>query len=73
MVEQIAGAGQGSQALEPLDGVSGWTRFGSWLLERVLTIVALGVGWIIWAIALRGGQVKHPQKNDEPNDLGPRD
>ena len=54
MVEQIAGAEQGSQALEPLDGVSGWTRFGSWLLERVLTIVTLGVGWIIWAIALRG-------------------
>ncbi len=54
MVEQIISEEGKSIVLEPLDGVSGWTRFGSWLLERVLTIVTLGIGWIIWAIALRG-------------------
>ena len=61
MVEQIISEEGKSIVLEPLDGVSGWTRFGSWLLERVLTIVTLGIGWIIWAITL-GVQVKHPQK-----------
>ena len=54
MVEQIISEEGKSIVLEPLDGVSGWTRFGSWLLERVLMIVTLGIGWIIWAIALRG-------------------
>ncbi len=54
MVEQIISEQGKSIVLEPLNGVSGWTRFGSWLLERVLTIVTLGIGWIIWAIALRG-------------------
>jgi|TARA_B100001540_G_scaffold194704_1_gene171526 hypothetical protein len=54
MVEQIISEEGKSIVLEPLDGVSGWTRFGSWLLERVLMIVTLGIGWIIWAITLRG-------------------
>ena len=54
MVEQIISEEGKSIVLEPLDGVSGWTRFGSWLLDRVLMIVTLGIGWIIWAITLRG-------------------
>ena len=54
MVEQMISEEGKSIVLEPLDGVSGWTRFGSWLLERVLMIVTLGIGWIIWAITLRG-------------------
>ena len=54
MDQQVVSEGRRSLLLEPLDGVSGWTRFGSWLLERVLVIVTLGIGWIIWAITLRG-------------------
>tara|TARA_Y100000590_G_scaffold452682_1_gene596282 strand:- start:64 stop:471 length:408 start_codon:yes stop_codon:yes gene_type:complete len=54
VVDQIISEERKNILLEPLDGVSGWTRFGSWLLERVLMIVTLGIGWIIWAITLRG-------------------
>ena len=54
MVEPIISEEKKNIVLEPLEGVSGWTRFGSWLLERVLMIVTLGIGWIIWAITLRG-------------------
>jgi uncharacterized RDD family membrane protein YckC len=39
---------------EELIGVSPGTRFLSYLLEMVLIIVTLIIGWIIWAMTLSG-------------------
>ena len=39
---------------ENLIGVSGWARFGAYVLEIVLVFVTLVIGWIIWALSLRG-------------------
>lgn len=30
-------------------------RLASWLLELLLMVVTLGIGWVIWAIILSGG------------------
>ncbi len=35
-------------------GVSAWARLGSSLLEPLLAMVTLGIGWIIWAFTLSG-------------------
>ncbi len=35
-------------------GVSGWLRFGTAIVENLLIIVTLGIGWIIWAFTLSG-------------------
>jgi uncharacterized RDD family membrane protein YckC len=35
-------------------GVSGWLRFGTALVENLLILVTLGIGWIIWAFTLSG-------------------
>lgn len=39
---------------ENLIGVSGWARLGAYILEIVLFFVTLVIGWIIWALSLRG-------------------
>ena len=39
---------------ENLIGVSGWARFGAYVLEIVLVFVTLVIGWAIWALSLRG-------------------
>ena len=39
---------------ENLIGVSGWARFGAYVLEIVLVLVTLVIGWVIWALSLRG-------------------
>tara|TARA_Y100000590_G_C15576148_1_gene960522 strand:+ start:626 stop:1021 length:396 start_codon:yes stop_codon:yes gene_type:complete len=39
---------------ENLVGVSGWARFGAYILEIVLFFVTLGIGWMVWALSLRG-------------------
>ena len=39
---------------ENLIGGSGWARFGAYVLEIVLFFVTLVIGWIIWALSLRG-------------------
>jgi uncharacterized RDD family membrane protein YckC len=31
---------------------SPWKRFGAWWLDRLLTIVTLGIGWIIWSLVI---------------------
>ncbi len=38
-----------------------WSRLASYFLEAVLTVVTLGVGWLIWA-ALIGGTGQTPAK-----------
>ena len=35
-------------------GVSAWARLGSALLDSLLAMVTLGIGWIIWAFTLSG-------------------
>ena len=35
-------------------GVSGWARLGAALLEALLGLVTLGIGWVIWACTLSG-------------------
>tara|TARA_B100000953_G_C17846536_1_gene366853 strand:+ start:142 stop:549 length:408 start_codon:yes stop_codon:yes gene_type:complete len=39
---------------ENLIGVSGWARLGAYVLDYVLFFVTLVIGWIIWALSLRG-------------------
>jgi len=34
--------------------INPWARLGAYLLEGLLTIATLGVGWIIWALTLSG-------------------
>jgi len=29
---------------------SGWIRFGSYLLNGLLSVVTLGIGWLVWAM-----------------------
>jgi uncharacterized RDD family membrane protein YckC len=41
--------------------VSPWGRLGSYLLESVLIMVTLGIGWLIWA-AMIGGTGQTPAK-----------
>jgi uncharacterized RDD family membrane protein YckC len=38
----------------PLPLTSKGKRFGAWLLELVLVIVTLGIGWVIWSIIIWG-------------------
>jgi len=41
--------------------VDPWGRLGAWLLEVVLVIVTLGIGWLIWA-AMTAGTGQTPAK-----------
>jgi uncharacterized RDD family membrane protein YckC len=31
---------------------SPWKRFGAWWLDRLLMVVTLGIGWIIWSLVI---------------------
>lgn len=46
--------GKGVSIGESSVGVSGWARFGAALLENLLMLVTLYIGWIIWACTLSG-------------------
>ncbi len=46
--------GKGVSIGESSVGVSGWARFGAALLEGLLALVTLYIGWIIWACTLSG-------------------
>ena len=51
-----------SKVPQNLITVSPWARLGACLLEGVLVMVTLGIGWLIWALTLSGkGQT--PAKN----------
>jgi uncharacterized RDD family membrane protein YckC len=41
--------------------VSPWGRLGAYLLEVILAIITLGIGWLIWA-AMIGGTGQTPAK-----------
>jgi len=41
---------------------SPWARLGSYLLEALLFVITLGIGWIIWALTI-GGIGQTPAKN----------
>ena len=43
-------------------GVSAWARLGSALLDGLLVMVTLGIGWIIWAFTLSGSGQKPGKK-----------
>jgi uncharacterized RDD family membrane protein YckC len=34
--------------------INPWARLGAYLLEPLLSLVTLGIGWIIWALTLSG-------------------
>lgn len=38
-----------------------WKRFGSWFLEALLSVVTLGIGWLIWG-AMVGSRGQTPAK-----------
>ena len=44
-----------SSPREHLRPVSGWGRLVAALLEPILMVVTLGVGWLIWAVIISGG------------------
>ena len=46
--------GKGVSIGEGSVGVSGWARFGAYLLDTLLGLVTLGIGWVIWACTLSG-------------------
>jgi len=46
--------GKGVSIGESSVGVSGWARFGAALLDGLLMLVTLYIGWIIWACTLSG-------------------
>ena len=50
-----------TETTEELITVSPWARLGAYLLEQLLILVTLGIGWIIWALTL-GGKGQTPAK-----------
>jgi uncharacterized RDD family membrane protein YckC len=47
----LAAQGPSTPQLQP---VSGWSRLVAALLEPILMIVTLGIGWLIWAVIITG-------------------
>lgn len=46
---------QMSPAARPnMKAVSAWGRLGSYLLEAILMVVTLWIGWLIWAVTIAG-------------------
>jgi len=43
-----------SEITQELVTTSPWARLGAYLLEQLLALVTLGIGWIIWALTLSG-------------------
>jgi uncharacterized RDD family membrane protein YckC len=37
-----------------MSAVSAWGRLGAYLLEGILVVITLGVGWLIWAATIAG-------------------
>jgi uncharacterized RDD family membrane protein YckC len=52
---QTAGAPYGVAPRPTLKAVSPWGRLGAYLLEGILMVVTLWIGWVIWAAAIGGG------------------
>ena len=50
-----------TETTEELITISPWARLGAYLLEQLLFLVTLGIGWIIWALTL-GGKGQTPAK-----------
>ena len=43
-----------TETTQELITISPWARLGAYLLEQLLALVTLGIGWIIWALTLSG-------------------
>jgi len=43
-----------TETTQELITVNPWARLGAYLLEPLLSLVTLGIGWIIWALTLSG-------------------
>lgn len=57
-----AASGPRSELPSGVDYASPWLRLGARLLETVLIIVTLGIGWIIWALAIGGNGLTPAKK-----------